>query len=280
MAFELDHVSASQIKMFLRCPMQWYYRYIEGLKIPPPGSWAAGTSGHETAKKNFLQKPETKVDLPIDEIQDFFGEHMNQTVDEYVWEDKKEFNDTRDKGIRAIAHWREMIAPPIMPISADHVEAQFEIPLQNVSYKIIGYIDVEEVVGVSDMKFVGRKWNEESAAKEIQPYVYSMKTRLEQAAAVLEAKERGEDPVIPDPKSFWFHIVTTAKTPKAQSIKIDVPDEQLQEFLGLIGYIVNCIEKEIFPPCWGNYLCSKSSCGYYEKCRKKFETKIFINDLD
>ena len=37
------HLSVTQLKMYLRCPLQYKYRYIDGLKIPPTSSltWAS-----------------------------------------------------------------------------------------------------------------------------------------------------------------------------------------------------------------------------------------------
>ena len=60
---ETKHISVSQIKMFLRCPLQYKYRYIDNLKIPPTGSLLLGSSVHSSLEGNYRQKIETKQDL-------------------------------------------------------------------------------------------------------------------------------------------------------------------------------------------------------------------------
>jgi len=44
----ISHVSASQIKLYTRCPRRWYYQYIEKLPTPPPSkALAYGSLIHE-----------------------------------------------------------------------------------------------------------------------------------------------------------------------------------------------------------------------------------------
>ena len=60
------HLSVTQLKMFLRCPLQYEFRYIKGLKVPPVEAMTLGKSIHSTLEENYKQKIETKKDLPIE----------------------------------------------------------------------------------------------------------------------------------------------------------------------------------------------------------------------
>ena len=50
--------------MYLRCPRQYYHRYVEGHKEPPGWAMVAGLSGHEALEMNNLTKIDTGEDLP------------------------------------------------------------------------------------------------------------------------------------------------------------------------------------------------------------------------
>lgn len=54
----ISHFSASQIKLYQRCPRRWYYKYIEKLPTPPPSeALAYGTLIHEQVEGQ-IQGPE------------------------------------------------------------------------------------------------------------------------------------------------------------------------------------------------------------------------------
>jgi CRISPR/Cas system-associated exonuclease Cas4 (RecB family) len=44
------HVSASSIGMYQRCPRQWAYRYVLGIKVPPDGGLITGLGVHRAAE--------------------------------------------------------------------------------------------------------------------------------------------------------------------------------------------------------------------------------------
>ena len=67
-------LSPSQVNTFLSCPAKWYFRYGLGLREPPTDTLAPGTPFHSVLAANFRQKIETKQDLPVEELEESFGE--------------------------------------------------------------------------------------------------------------------------------------------------------------------------------------------------------------
>ncbi len=62
---KLQHVSASQLQTFARCPRRWYFQKVVKLPDKPPGrGLLAGTAGHKRLEKWF--KGETADDGPED----------------------------------------------------------------------------------------------------------------------------------------------------------------------------------------------------------------------
>ena len=76
----LDHISHSQISMWLRCPRQWEYRYVAGLKIPPSGPLIVGSAYHSALEGNFIQKVSSMVDLPLSDCLDIFSDAWEERL--------------------------------------------------------------------------------------------------------------------------------------------------------------------------------------------------------
>jgi CRISPR/Cas system-associated exonuclease Cas4 (RecB family) len=83
---EKQHISASQIKTYMRCPKQWYFRYIEGLKIPPKGAPWNGTKIHETVDFNYSQKINTFQDKPIHSLIEYYDSIFDKERDDVDFE--------------------------------------------------------------------------------------------------------------------------------------------------------------------------------------------------
>lgn len=52
----IDHLSVSQINTFFRCPMQWYFRYIEKKIVPPNGNMTTGKAVHAGHEIIYTEK--------------------------------------------------------------------------------------------------------------------------------------------------------------------------------------------------------------------------------
>lgn len=50
------HLSVSQISMYLRCSLQYWFRYIQGIKAPPNLKLTVGKAGHEGLEFENRQK--------------------------------------------------------------------------------------------------------------------------------------------------------------------------------------------------------------------------------
>jgi len=66
-------LSVSKIRMYLRCPLQYYYRYCEGLKVPPDSGLTLGKSVHAGIEANYSQKITSFSDLPLNDVLDVYS---------------------------------------------------------------------------------------------------------------------------------------------------------------------------------------------------------------
>ena len=60
------HISVSALEMHQRCPKQYEFRYVEGMKIPPGIALIRGKAFHSGVAHNYKQKIESAKDLPLD----------------------------------------------------------------------------------------------------------------------------------------------------------------------------------------------------------------------
>ena len=74
------HPSVTQLRMYLCCPLQYYFHHICGLKIPPTGSLTLGRTVHRTLEENYRQKIQSHEDLPLQQIHEMFSQRWDQEI--------------------------------------------------------------------------------------------------------------------------------------------------------------------------------------------------------
>jgi hypothetical protein len=197
------HLSFSQLSMYLRCSMQYYFRYVVGLKERPKVSLSLGKGGHAALEWNTKVKLRTGADAPTDEV----VQKASDVMDHYLTdlppseiEKDVEPGGHKDKLLQATRIYRMRDAPAIRPISAE-VEFNLDMnllqpegsepltePIRIVNGKIdVLYDDYETRVvshpdairvGVEDYKYVTRKktQTEVNISPQITLYVAWLKT--------------------------------------------------------------------------------------------------------
>jgi hypothetical protein len=246
------HLSFSQIAMFLRCPKQWEFRYVQNLKIPPSGALILGSSWHETIELNYVQKITSDVDLPLDDMKDSFSDIWTKKTEKEeidFGEDKP--GDLKDLGILITNVHHQNIAPRVKPAL---VEEEFRISLgEDFPYELLGYFDVIEKDGtVADNKSWKRAKSQADVDKDLQLSAYALGYRVKYGKAE---------------KSLRFDAVIKNKKPKAIQLVTTRTNEDCRWLLGLIEKVADGIIKEAFYPNPNGWHCSKKWCGYWDKCK-------------
>jgi len=73
-SFVAEILSPSQLRSFMDCQVRWWFRYVLGLKDPQNGNRALGAAIHACLAQNFVEKLETREDLPITGVLALFRE--------------------------------------------------------------------------------------------------------------------------------------------------------------------------------------------------------------
>jgi len=185
----LEHVSATSLKMWMRCPEQWRRRYVLGERTPPAAALIQGRADHTAIAENFEYKLGEGEDLPTVEVAARFSEVFETEIDreggygEVDWgepnasakERRRLAARVKDRGVELVSMYRDQVAPWLYPES---VETGFEIPAGDLPVAVLGFIDLvafdvnpfhapgESGVVPDTLKIVERKT---AARKQIQP---------------------------------------------------------------------------------------------------------------
>ena len=242
-----SHLSHSQINMFLRCPKQYEFRYLEGLVMPPSGNLILGGAGHKALEHNYSQKIDSKKDLKETEVTEYFASEFEERAKEEVdWQDNKP-GDLKDGGVRVLKEYQKTTAPLIQPRV---VEYEFNIEFENVDYTLKGFIDlITEKSEVRDHKISGRS---PSTVDDLQLTVYKIAYRY----------LMGHDPTL----TTYDYLITTKK-PQVKMFPVEITEADEAEYFTLVGEVVGAIGSGCFYRRTNGWWCGAKYCGYYHKCR-------------
>ena len=242
-----DHLSITQIKMFLRCSLQYYFRYRRHIKIPPNSSMTMGRCVHQTIEDLYKKKIE-KVEMTEEEVKERFSFHWAEESKETEFKRDEASEELKDEGIKLIGKYVEDIVPTVNP---KELEKRFELEFENVPYTLVGIIDlIEEDGTIVDHKCSKRSPNQGEIDRDIQLSAYQIAYRS------LYGK---------DPKGLRYDYVVRNKTPKTVQCQTMRSQGALNRFLKLVGHVSKAIEQDIYYP---NQSMMCSCCGYGDLCKK------------
>ena len=245
------HLSHSQINMFIRCPKQYYYRYIEELVSPPSGMLILGKSGHEAIGYNYGQKIESHKDLKTSEVVDYFAEDFDSRVEneEPVFTDKTP-GQLKDSGVSVLKEYQKTKSKLIQPKA---VEQEFNIEFENVDYGLKGFIDLV----TNDEKVIDHKFSKRTPSQ----------AALDESLQLTAYRAGYEWLFESEPKELGFDYLITKKKPEIRYFETFRTKEDVDEYMELLGQISELIKTGIFYKNTQGWQCSEKFCGYFSKCR-------------
>lgn len=265
---EQAHIySASQINMYLGCPAQYEFRYLDGLKKPPTSSMAQGRAYHTGIATNYEQKIASHEDLPVADVQDAYATALDAEAVEIDWfkDEKSKGIDTvkgdlKDTGVQMIEVYQADMAPKIQPAE---VEAKVSIEFDNVPYTFVGYIDL-----LDDKKLLhDHKLTKKTPSKDAKTEQYIVAPRdMIQGAIYLMAR--------PEATGITFDYSVTLKTPKIVQVPADITKKDTSFVLGLTALLDDAIHKGVFYPNRNHFMCSRRQCGYWSECEKRHGGRV------
>lgn len=241
----------SAINMFLKCPRQYMFRYLMGIKTPPRSAQTVGHAFHTAIDQNFTQKIATKTDLPVGDVLDACATEFDKQSPVTDW-DGEDPGEQKDLTIRLSKAFHEKAAPKILPIT---VQEAFRLET-DAGYALGGTFDVVENGHVlRDQKTSKTEYAEDAVQIEIQPAVYSFAYQ----------KKHGVRP------TFAYDVVTKhKKESRYQEVRGQVTDTQTEQMFDAVNVMHKQIQRGDFQYASADaWWCSKGWCGYWDMCKGK-----------
>lgn len=241
----MKKISPSQLKLYLRCPRQYEFRYIQGLRLAPGGSLVKGLAAHKAAEANLANKIVSGEDLPVEAIQDLTSDEFERLRLTAEFQADENPGALKDAAVRSAVAWRNKVAPGINPAA---VETWVEAPTPEGNV-VFGRLDCEEVDGtIRDMKNTSRLPAANALAVDVQAMGYCY-------------MQGGAAPVQFDYLVEQGRTITYAPR-TAQFTATDMVD-----FAKTVDGVARAVEAGAFPQNRDGWWCSSKWCGYWPKCR-------------
>jgi len=243
----LEHLSPSAIAMYLRCPKQWYFRYIEGLSVPPAAAAFTGSRAHDASAAALTPLLTGGALLPADttlDAYDTFFEKGSQDED-VEWGDGTA-GEWKDKGVKALKSHHPAILANTAPIA---LEAKLERPIPDTPYTLLGFVDVVEADALRDHKFGARLKSQTDADQSMQLSAYAWLN-----------EKAGE--VSLDSSSFAGKSsrIISARTPAQITFYLE------NTLIPVALSIADAVEKGRFPCHTEGWHCGAQWCGFFDRC--------------
>jgi len=247
----LDHLSASSISTYLVCPMQWYFRYVKGVKSPPAIALEFGKSGHDALKMNNMHKLDQGKDLPSKIVCDKFSDQLAvKKKDIEDWGDEnpdKAYDKHQELGRKLLNDYMNEAAELFTPDEEPEVEVRETI----AGVPLLMFIDLISGNEIWDYKFVSTKKNDSDVKNSLQMWVYCIAKNKSKANLLSFCK----------------------RTKNIESASADITDTDKNWCKSIIRKTAGAISAGVFfprnPDGQEKWRCSQRFCGYYHLCRGK-----------
>jgi len=250
-------IHQSMLGMLERCPMQFYYRYVEGIVIPPAVAMVTGTGTHRSVERDMTRKIETGKLEDLDRLKDIAAEAVKAEFSKGVTVDDEEkerpLTELRDDSIRTAQelgalHHAEL-APTLKPVA---VERKWVLNLEGYPYDLGGTLDIQEAGSIRDTKTSKKTKNQAEADNSQQLTMYAL------AGKVIDQKM---------PPALYLDNLVALKTPKLVSFPTKRDQQDLDILLRRVERAIEVIDAGKFMPCDPtNWVCSPKWCGYWTRC--------------
>jgi len=244
LAQDKGHLSNSQIGSMLKCPAQYEFSYIKGIKMPPPGAMIQGSAYHkgvETGykfKKNKLENPSEKF---VQEAADEGWAERLKAEPEIEWKGSDP-GGLKDQVMDIVAKYAREIIPTITPLDVEQWET--------LNINGINFVRVRDLVtatGVIDHKLAARKYDPSKKYNDLQSLAY----------------------LYPNGGKFEYHVATKTLKKEIQIADYSRTKAEVDWWVILVGKVYAQIKSGNFPPNPTGFFCSPEWCGYWKLCRER-----------
>lgn len=248
-----DHISVSQINLYLSCPLKYKYRYIDELPVASKAAELAFGSAVHSSIEWWHKERQAGYIHEWEDVAVIFAADMNaQAVDDLRFKNGDDLDSL-------LALGRQLIAVYIQEYKGaapKAVEQNFRVPLvdletgERLDMPLEGYFDLlEEGDTVVELKTAAKVYDTATLVQHLQLTAYSY------AFSFLKKRDA----------NLRIDILTKTKKPRLHSFEIAHTQNDHVRFFHLAKRVIQGIQAGHFYPNAG-WQCQ--GCEYYETCQK------------
>lgn len=255
-------LSVHSLRLLRKSPEKWRRWYIEGEREPTGGAQLVGSAVHQAELHQGLGRKILEGKLPptadvVDAYTDEFK--LARERSEIDWAGERPGR-LKDQGVAVLSAYHDTVAPRLRPVA---VERGFWVDVPGVEWGFRGYIDLEELHDVSDLKVRGPTVGHvtrDDAAGDLQATGELFAKRVEGNPARrfrFHSLLRGR--AVPRPGDLTFTDTTRTRA------ELDAFLDTLYRAAAEIHWRVEYDVWEGAPE--GAWWCSERYCGFWGSCR-------------
>lgn len=266
------YLSASSVSTMLKCPMQFYFRYIEGIVKAPTAALVTGSVAHKAFENyygmaildnNNRLTPKEAGEMAAEEYTKYLGEtEVDMT--------QREKDDAKPEVVNVVSHYVDCIGKNVFPVATEK-EFKVEMPC---GVDILGYIDLEHKIngdanniGIVDYKITGKKWSMGTLKNSLQFMLYSMLTGISDVR-VHNITKSAFKPLNKEAKEDENGV--TAVASNMQILHNVFGTDDYDHIDRIVERVATTITSGLFMPCDpSSWCCTPEWCGYWSLCRGK-----------
>ena len=240
-------MSSSSLSTLLRCGLQWKFAYVDRIKEPPKVRMVIGTATHKGVETNLVQKIETEVDLPMNDVLDAYATEFDREV-QLVEKPEEPVGPAKDSGAALMRLHHIRVAPSIKPLA---VEKETKFTINGNEYQTyIDYLGQQPSgVRVGDTKTTAQ-------ARDGTNYIFQMI-----AGALGFRQDTGQTEA-----DIQLDMLVRTQKPKYHVVNWGpLTNAAIGVFAKQVEYANRMVKEGLFPANGiQNHACG--SCGYTRRC--------------
>jgi hypothetical protein len=264
----LPYLSVSQVEQYLKCPKQYEFRYVNGIKSPPGIAMVQGSTVHKGLEAGYKYMKKNKIVPPLEMILDeYSGEFTKNLTGDIVLGEGETEAATRAQGEALIKKWHETKAPLIKPVA---IESKFIAEFGGVP--VVGALDLIDRVDIPlsesqrwenktddstnpmldmivDNKVVAKTYSQADVNNSLQMSLYAYATGI--------PRQR-------------YDLYVKSKVPKLEEMLTGRDEKAIKWAAKIFNNVARQISQGNFPECSpSSWCCNAKYCGYFYSCRGK-----------
>ena len=263
--YEVHGISYSQADMYLRCPRQYYFRYIQGKKTPPAVALVEGTSHHASMEEDNLEKKHKGKALSAANLTEIFEVTLDEEMEKasrdceelkisFDWEGENKERLLQRAKILHLDYAGKWSAK-FDPVGVEDTFSREVRGMGTDPFLSFGVTDLTTKTGLWDYKTAGKAKSQGDVDNNLQLSLYSWARGMKSVGFITFVKTQNP----------YVQVIESKRTPGQWMWSVQVLAGAVD---GIRRGSFPLTNPGAFPPPWH---CNERFCGFWNQCRGKYD---------